>query len=138
MHSQTVENALFLGDARNTNLMTKTLDFSYISDIAGENKEAFFNLLKIVSKNLNEYPSQIEQAFDARDWEEFRKLSHKFKSCTAYLNFPEFNNILIELEYAKEQNLPEAEIEDKILKMKSFALSTQEQVTAKMGDMLNS
>ena len=63
-------------------------DFSYIQDIAGGQNEAYYTLLKIVSKNLDEYPPQIAEAHQQQDWETMKALAHKYKSCTAYLNFP--------------------------------------------------
>ena len=116
--------------------MTANLDFSYINDIAGGEKEPFFNLLRIVSKNLNEYPPQIELAFQEQEWEDLRKLSHKFKSCTAYLSFPELNDILVELEYAKENDMADEDIASRISKMKDYSLITQEQVTNKLAEMM--
>jgi HPt (histidine-containing phosphotransfer) domain-containing protein len=117
--------------------MAKTLNFSYIQDIAGGEKEPFMNLLRIIAKNLHEYPPQIEETFQKQDWEEFRKLSHKFKSCTAYLNFPELNDILTALEYAKENGISEVEMESQIVQMKEYSIFTQEQVATKMEEIIS-
>jgi HPt (histidine-containing phosphotransfer) domain-containing protein len=117
--------------------MSKTLDFSYIEDIAGGEQEPFMKLLQIIAKNLHEYPPQIDETFQKQDWEEFRKLSHKYKSCTAYLNFPELNDILTELEYAKENGISEEKMEMQIVQMKEYSIFTQEQVATKMAEMIS-
>jgi HPt (histidine-containing phosphotransfer) domain-containing protein len=84
-------------------------DFSYIRDIAGGQDQAYCNLLRIIAKNLVEYPPQIAAASQQHDWANMRKLAHKFKSCTAYLNFPQLDEALNGLEYGlSEQPSPEA------------------------------
>ena len=86
-------------------------DFSYIQDIAGGQNEAYYNLLKIVSKNLEEYPPQIAEAHQQQDWETMKALAHKYKSCTAYLNFPQLNEALTALEHSQTQQLSVEECE---------------------------
>lgn len=116
--------------------MAKKLDFSYIYDIAGGQTEPFLNLLKIVSKNLNEYPPKLKEAFEDENWVALRELAHKYKSCTAYLSFPEFNEKLVELEFAKENDLEDASIQEIIEQVALYSQSTQERVTEKLAEIL--
>jgi len=116
--------------------MAKTLDFSYIHDIAGGQTEPFLNLLKIVSKNLNEYPPKLKEAFELEDWVSLKELAHKYKSCTAYLNFPALNDKLVELEFAKENNLEASAIQTIIEQVVEYSQFTQERVTEKLAEIL--
>lgn len=79
--------------------LPKTADFSYIQDIAGGKNDAFFNLLRIIGKNLREYPPQLLEAHIQGKLDDLQKLAHKYKSCTAYLNFPQLDQNLNKLEY---------------------------------------
>ena len=117
-------------------IMAKNLDFSYIYDIAGGQSEPFLNLLKIVSKNLNEYPPKLKESFENEDWTALRELAHKYKSCTAYLNFPEFNAKLVDLEFAKENDLDNDEIDSIITQIAEYSQYTQERVTEKLAEIL--
>lgn len=116
--------------------MTTNLDFSYIHDIAGGQAEPFLNLLKIVSKNLNEYPPKLKEAFENESWEQLRELAHKYKSCTAYLNFPELNEKLVELEFAKENSLEKPAINEILETVVKYSRFTQEKVTEKLAEIL--
>ncbi|MGB0523443.1 MAG: hypothetical protein ACPGJS_10815 [Flammeovirgaceae bacterium] len=116
--------------------MAANLDFSYIHDIAGGQTEPFLNLLKIVSKNLNEYPPKLKEAFDHEDWLSLKELAHKYKSCTAYLNFPELNEKLVDLEFAKERELGKSEINEILNLVVEYSLFTQEKVTEKLAEIL--
>lgn len=86
-------------------------DFSYIKDIAGGENDAYYNLLRIVSKNLNEYPPQITTSYNQQDWGNMKALAHKYKSCTAYLNFPQLNDALSSLEHSQSKQLSQESCE---------------------------
>lgn len=116
--------------------MATKLNFSYIHDIAGGQTEPFLNLLKIVSKNLNEYPPKLKDAFEREDWLSLKELAHKYKSCTAYLNFPELNEKLVDLEFAKENELGKGEVNAILDQVVEYSLFTQEKVAEKLAEIL--
>ena len=98
-------------------------DFSYIKDIAGGDQSAYENLLRIIGKNLNEYPPQIAEAHNKGTLEDMKKLAHKYKSCTAYLNFPMLDTLLNDLEYGNiEERSPQEreEVIDQISQLSEF------------------
>lgn len=108
--------------------LPKKADFSYIQDIAGGKNDAYYNLLKIVGKNLREYPPQILEAHESGILVEMKKLAHKYKSCTAYLNFPPLDALLNDLEYGEAGAVSNTEVQESIMEIKKLSAFLETEV----------
>lgn len=108
-------------------------DFSYIQDIAGGQNDAFWNLLRIIGKNLREYPPQLVEAHQKGELEEVKTLAHKYKSCTAYLNFPQLDQNLDGIEVGIANGLRQEEVEPLIEKVKVLSDFMENEVSKALG-----
>jgi hypothetical protein len=89
---------------------SKGLNFQYIYEVSGYNRDFTLSLLNVIDKGLNEYPKKLQSFLEAKDFLQLRETAHKFKSSIAYLYFDEFDAVLDAIECSEENRLKEEEI----------------------------
>ncbi|TAD99127.1 MAG: Hpt domain-containing protein [Bacteroidetes bacterium] len=109
--------------------MNETIDLTYVYDIANGNQAFVLKLLGILQKNLRDFPIQMTQEFEKKDWHSLRETAHKFKSCTAYTGVENFNHTLKEIEISAEENRLPEEIHKLLLLINEYSLVLNTQVS---------
>jgi HPt (histidine-containing phosphotransfer) domain-containing protein len=109
------------------NYMEK-IDLSYIRDIVDNQPELIAGMLKILEKNLREYPVLMHKELENGNLKALRETAHKFKSSTAYTGLTEFNQTLNRIELCEEQNLSLEEVKSLVDEIAVASLQIRHQV----------
>ncbi|GAB4332361.1 MAG: hypothetical protein OHK0038_07990 [Flammeovirgaceae bacterium] len=107
---------------------SKGLNFRYIYEVSGYNRDFTLNLLKVINKGLNEYPKKMQIFLESKDFLQLRETAHKFKSSIAYLYFDEFDRILDAIECSEENHLKEEEISKLVKKAIEYSSYTKKSI----------
>ncbi len=74
------------------------IDLSYIYHVADNNREFVLDLLGALKRNLEDFPPQMREDYNAKNWAALRATAHKFKSSVSYSGMKELIEALIKLE----------------------------------------
>ncbi|MDW7690379.1 Hpt domain-containing protein [Flammeovirgaceae bacterium SG7u.111] len=85
------------------------IDFSYITDVANGRTELLVKLLKTISANLEEYPINMQNAFDKGDYMSLGEIAHKYKSSVGYLGNEGFTQLLTMIDQIRDEEVVDAE-----------------------------
>ena len=81
------------------------ISFDSLIDMTGNNTETLLPLLQVIIKGLKSYPKEIDAAFMDGNHKEVARLAHKYKSSIAYLECPQFIEVLSVLENVANEGL---------------------------------
>ncbi len=109
------------------NYMEK-IDLTYIRDIVDNQPELIAGMLKILEKNMREYPVLMHKELESGNLKALRETAHKFKSSTAYTGLSQFNQTLNKIELCEEQNLSLEDIKALIDEIALAAVQIRTQV----------
>lgn len=92
------------------NNYSEKIDLVSFYEIVDHQEPLILNLLRILHKNLLDYPIQMKQDLQNHDFLALAELAHKFKSSTAYVGLSQFNHVLNLIEYALPNRAEPAQI----------------------------
>lgn len=88
----------------------KYIRLDYLNELTGGDDEIMGEMMNLFSENTPDVLARLRSLYNSKDWEEIKKVAHKFKPTLSYMGIKELEGVVPQIEKLALDNDPEEKI----------------------------
>ncbi|MBK7866426.1 MAG: response regulator [Ignavibacteriales bacterium] len=88
----------------------KYIRLDYLNELTGSDEDIINEMMNLFAEKTPEVLENLRSLYNSKDWEEFKKVAHKFKPSLSYMGIKELDGVIPQIEKLAQVNDPEGKI----------------------------
>ncbi len=88
----------------------KYIRLDYLNELTGGDDDIMGEMMNLFSENTPEVLARLRSLYNSKDWEEIKKVAHKFKPTLSYMGIKELEGVVPQIEKLALDSDPEGKI----------------------------